>query len=76
VSGVKEDRVKALVADHHWTFPVAVDRNLAVFNTYRVSLCATSVFAYRGGIVRSTKVEAQRYTDAQLNAAIRAIERR
>jgi hypothetical protein len=34
------------------------------------------VFAYRGGIVRFTKVEAQRYTDAQLNAAIRAIERR
>jgi AhpC/TSA family len=76
VSGAKEDRVKSLVADHHWTFPVAVDRNLAVFNTYRISLCATSVFAYRGGIVRSTKVEAQRYTDAQLNAAIRAIERR
>jgi hypothetical protein len=76
VSGAKEDRVKSLVSDHRWTFPVAVDRNLVVFNTYRVSLCATSVFAYRGGIVRSTKVEAQRYTDAQLNAAIRAIERR
>jgi hypothetical protein len=76
VSGAKEDRVKSLVADHHWTFPVAVDRNLAVFNTYRVSLCATSVFAYRGGIVRSTKVEAQHYTDAQLNAAIHATERR
>jgi hypothetical protein len=76
VSGAKEDRVKSLVSDHGWTFPVAIDRNLAVFNTYRISLCATSVFASRGGIVRSTKVEAQRYTDAQLNAAIRAIERR
>jgi hypothetical protein len=76
VSGAGEDRVRRLVADHGWTFPVAIDRNLAVFNTYRVSLCATSVFAYRGGIVRSSKVEAQRYTDAQLNAAIRATERR
>jgi hypothetical protein len=76
VSGAHEDRVKSLVADHHWTFPVAVDRNLAVFNTYRVSLCATSVFAFRGGIVRSTKVEAQRYTDAELNTAIRAIQAR
>jgi hypothetical protein len=76
VSGAKEDRVRSLVADHHWTFPVAIDRNLAVFNTYRVSLCATSVFAYRGGIVRTSKVEAQRYTDAQLDAAIRATERR
>jgi hypothetical protein len=34
------------------------------------------VFAYRGGIVRATKVEAQRYTDAQLNAAIRATQAR
>jgi hypothetical protein len=76
VSGAPEDRVRKLVADHGWTFPVAIDRNLAVFNTYRVSLCATSVFAYRGGIVRASKVEAQRYTAAQLNAAIRATERR
>jgi hypothetical protein len=76
VSGAKEGRVRDLVADHGWTFPVAVDRNLAVFNTYRVSLCATTVFAYRGGIVRTSKVEAQQYTDAQLDAAIRATERR
>lgn len=76
VSGVSEDRVRSLVADHHWTFPVAIDRNLAVFNTYRISLCATTVFAYRGGIVRASKVEAQRYTDAQLEQAIRATEAR
>jgi hypothetical protein len=76
VSGTGEDRVKSLVADHHWTIPVAIDRNLAVFNTFRVSLCATSVFAYRGGIVRGTKVEAQKYTDAELNAAIRATQAR
>jgi hypothetical protein len=76
VSGAQRDRVKKLVSDHRWTFPVAVDRNLAVFNTYRVSLCATSVFAYRGGIVRATKVEAQRWSDAQLEAAIRATEAR
>jgi hypothetical protein len=76
VSGAGEDRVKTLVADRGWTFPVAVDRNLAVFNTYRISLCATSVFAYRGGIVRGTKVEAQRYSDGELNAAIRATEAR
>jgi hypothetical protein len=76
VSGASEDRVRSLVADHHWTFPVAIDRNLAVFNTYRVSLCATSVFAYRGGIVRASKVEAQRYTSAELEAAIRATEAR
>jgi len=76
VSGASEDRVRSLVADHHWDFPVAIDRNLAVFNTYRISLCATTVFAYRGGVVRASKVEAQRYTDAQLEAAIRATEAR
>jgi hypothetical protein len=76
VSGAGEDRVRRLVSDHGWTFPVAIDRNLAVFNTFRVSLCATTVFAYPGGIVRTSKVEAQKFTDAQLAAAIRATERR
>jgi hypothetical protein len=76
VSGADRGRVDGLVRDHHWTFPVAVDHNLTLFNTYRVALCATSVFVYRGGVVRITKVEAQRYTDAQLDAAIRATERR
>src|SRR5437763_8134278 len=61
VSGAPEDRVRSLLHDHGWTFPVAIDRNLAVYNTYRVSLCATSVFAYRSGIVRGSKAEAQRY---------------
>jgi hypothetical protein len=76
ISGEDEDKVRKLVTDKGWTFPVAIDRNLSVFNTYRVSFCATSVFAYRGGIVRSSKVEAQMFTDAQLNAAIKATERR
>ena len=34
-----------------------------------------AIFAYTGGIVHESKVEAQQYTDAQLNAAIRAIQR-
>jgi hypothetical protein len=72
VSGVGRDKVASLVSDHGWTFPVAVDQNLALFNLYRVAVCATSVFARRGGVVRSVKVEAQQYTDAQLAAAIRA----
>jgi hypothetical protein len=76
VSGVSEDKVRSLVADHHWSFPVAIDRNLAVFNTYRISLCATTVFVKRGGKVLSTKVEAQKYTDTQLEAQIRATEAR
>jgi peroxiredoxin len=76
VSGVNQGRARTLVQDHGWTFPVAVDHNLAVFNTYRVAVCATAVFAYKGGIVRQSKVEAQRFNDAQLNAAIGAIAKR
>jgi hypothetical protein len=76
VSGAHKDRVAKLVKERGWTFPVAVDRNLAVFNTYRVSLCATAVFAYRGGIVRASKVEAQSWSDARLRAAIEATRRR
>jgi hypothetical protein len=72
VSGAKKSRVDELVRKHGWTFPVAVDKNLALFNTYRIALCATTVFAYRGGIVRASKVEAQQYTDAQLATAIGA----
>ena len=45
-------------------------------NTYRIALCATSVFVYKGGIVRANKVEAQHYTDPQLEAAISATEAR
>jgi hypothetical protein len=72
VSGTEKSDVDSLVRAHGWTFPVAVDKNLALFNAYRIALCATSVFAYRGGIVRATKVEAQHYTDAQLAIAIGA----
>jgi hypothetical protein len=72
VSGKKKSTVDDLVRDHGWTFPVAVDKNLALFNTFRISLCATTVFVYRGGIVRASKVEAQQYSDAQLATAIGA----
>src|SRR5262249_37458226 len=66
VSGAQKGRVDSLVRDHGWTFPVAVDRNLAVFNTYRVALCATVVFALPGGTVHQVKVEAQNWNDTQL----------
>jgi peroxiredoxin len=72
VSGVGREKVASVAKDHGWTFPVAVDQNLGVFNLYRVAVCATSVFARRGGVVQSVKVEAQQFSDAQLRAAIRA----
>jgi peroxiredoxin len=72
VSGKDRPTVKKLVDRHGWTFPVGVDPNLAVFNTYRISLCATAVFAYRDGTVRDSVVKAQDLTDAELATEIGA----
>jgi hypothetical protein len=52
---------------------VAVDRDGAVVNIYRVGVCPTTVFAYPGGKVRETKLGT---LDArQLRAAVSALER-
>jgi peroxiredoxin len=72
ISGAETSEARKLVEKHGWTFPVVVDHNLALFNTYRVSLCATSVFAYRGGVVRRSVVETQKLSDAQLATEIGA----
>jgi len=75
VSGRPKSTVAALARRHGWTMPVAVDRNFAVEERYRVSLdfCATTTFASRGGIVRSNAVPAQKSSDAELRATIRAL---
>jgi hypothetical protein len=57
VSGGGHEKVAALVRRHGWTFPVAVDRDLSVFNLYRVAVCPTTVFAFRGGKVSSTSIK-------------------
>jgi hypothetical protein len=76
LSASSKDKAAALTSNHGWREPVAVDRNGAVLTLYRVSFCATVVFAYKGGLVRTTKTTAQNWSDAQLAAAIRATERR
>ena len=71
VSGGKHAKVAALVRRHGWTFPVAVDRDLSVFNLYRVAVCPTTVFAFRGGKVESTSIKP--LSEAQVTARLRAI---
>jgi hypothetical protein len=74
VSGPK-DRAAAAARDHGWREPVASDNNGAILSLYRAPpYCATNVFAYRGGTVRSTKTSAQTWSDAQLQRVIRALE--
>jgi hypothetical protein len=71
VSGKKRTEVASLVGRHGWTFPVAVDHDLAVFNLYRVAVCPTTVFALRGGEVKYTTIRP--VTEAQLATELRAI---
>jgi len=73
VSGEERADVEELARERGWEFPVAVDRDGAVVNIYRVGVCPTTVFAYPGGKVRETKLGT---LDAgQLRAAVSALER-
>jgi hypothetical protein len=71
VSGAKRQRVASLVSEHHWTFPVAVDHDLSVFNLYHVAVCPTTVFAFPGGKVQSTSIKP--LSEAQVAAGLRAV---
>jgi hypothetical protein len=71
VSGKKRADVAALVRRHGWTFPVAVDPDLAVFNLYRVAICPTTVFAKPGGTVAYTSIRP--LMEPQLTNELRAI---
>jgi hypothetical protein len=71
VSGKKRPEVAALVKRHGWTFPVAVDPDLAVFNLYRVAICPTTVFAKPGGTVAFSTIRP--LTESQVAGELRAI---
>ena len=51
VSGRSHETAREVVERTGVTFPVAVDRDLAVFNLYRVAYCSTAI-ADRGGRLR------------------------
>lgn len=51
VSGRPKAKVEEVVKRNGVTFPVMVDRDLAVFNLYRVAYCSTAVVD-RGGTMR------------------------
>jgi len=73
VSGEERADVEELARERGWQFPVAVDRDGAVVNIYRVGVCPTTVFAYPGGKVRETKLGT--LDVGQLRAAVSALER-
>jgi peroxiredoxin len=42
----------ALIRAHHWTIPVAYDRDGAIGSVYGVAICPLTEMAYRGGVVQ------------------------
>jgi hypothetical protein len=56
VSGDSRKRVARLVGARRIAMPVAVDRDAAVVNLYRVGVCPTITLADRGGKVRATRL--------------------
>ncbi|HLL86472.1 MAG TPA: hypothetical protein VK387_04075 [Thermoleophilaceae bacterium] len=58
VSGDSRERVAEIVRARRIRMPVAVDRDGAVVNLYRVGVCPTITFADRGGTVRATRIGA------------------
>jgi hypothetical protein len=51
-----DSEVKKLIAQHHWTHPVGLDRDGALSNLYRVGGCPTFVYAFPGGVLHSTSI--------------------
>jgi peroxiredoxin len=62
-----------VVARHHWTIPVAYDRDGAVQQSYGVVACPMVEMAGRGGIVRSRLIGNRWQTAAALTPYVRAL---
>jgi hypothetical protein len=73
LSATDQDKAASIVKEHGWGQPVALDRNGSILTLYRVSFCPTVVIAGRGGIVREIEEPRDKWTDAQLAAAIRRV---
>jgi len=73
-----DEQVRDLIASHHWTHPIGLDRDGALSNLFRVGGCPTFVYAYPGGLVESTsigKLDDQRFF-TRVDELIAASDRR
>ncbi len=71
VSGKERPKVATLARQHGWTFPVAVDPDLRVFNMLHVAICPTTAFVARGGRVSYTTIRP--LGEGQIAQRLRAI---
>jgi AhpC/TSA family len=51
-----DSEVRNLIAEHHWTHPIGLDRDGALSNLYRVGGCPSFVYAFPGGILQATSI--------------------
>jgi hypothetical protein len=62
-----------LVRSHHWTIPVAYDRDGAVGDLYGVAICPLVELAARGGLVKDRLVGDRWLNEDALAARVRAL---
>ncbi len=65
----------ALIRSHHWTIPVAYDRDGSVGGLYGVAICPMAELAYRGGIVKDRLMGDQWQSTAALASRVQALLR-
>jgi hypothetical protein len=51
-----DTEVRKLIAQHHWTHPIGLDRDGALSNLYRIGGCPTFIYVYPGGVLQSTSI--------------------
>ncbi len=71
IIGESREDAEGILADHDWSFPVALDPDSAVFNLYRAADCPTTVTAEAGGEVAATRNGP--LTEDELRAAIEEV---
>jgi hypothetical protein len=74
---VRGSRAKtaALIRSHHWTIPVAYDRDGSLGGLYGVAVCPMLELAYRGGIVKDRLVGDSWQSASAIGARVRALVR-
>jgi hypothetical protein len=63
----------AAIRAHHWTIPVAYDRDGSVSGLYGVAICPMAELAYRGGVVKDRLIGDNWQTAAQLYPRVKAL---
>jgi hypothetical protein len=73
--GASHAMTAALIRSHHWTIPVAYDRDGSIGALYGVVVCPMAELAYRGGIVEARLIGDRWQTSTALEPQVQALLR-